>query len=162
MNKLALGNKDLVKFLMFISRIFDRYKIAFLPFFTYITGINKRDRTIILLNYFIFESLVMFIKNKLKTDRPCLGQEGCPMYYDIPSGHSFGGIYFYLLLKNRKYDENDSEFLKISRKIFLPILGLQPIFRYLCNVHSVEAIISGSFIAYMAVKSKYFIDSLIA
>lgn len=161
MNKFALHNKYLVKLLMFISTIFDRYVIIFLPFFTYISGKNNKDRLIILLNYIVFELLVIYIKNLLKTDRPCVAEKGCPPYYDIPSGHSFGGIYFYLLLKNRKYDENDNQFLKISRKIFLPILGLQPIFRYVSNVHSLEAIVSGAFIGYIAVKSKYYFDRFI-
>ena len=71
MNKFALHNKYLVKLLMFISTIFDRYVIIFLPFFTYISGKNNKDRLIILLNYIVFELLVIYIKNLLKTDRPC-------------------------------------------------------------------------------------------
>ena len=128
MNKFALHNKDLVKILMFISKIFNtKYKVVFLPIFSYISGNNNKERLVILVNYIVFELLVIFIKDLLKTDRPCLGQSGCPNYYDIPSGHSFGGIYFYLLLKNREYDENDNEFLKLSRKILLPILILRSI-----------------------------------
>jgi hypothetical protein len=162
MNKFALHNKDLVKMLMFISKIFNtKYKVVFLPIFSYISGNNNKERLVILVNYIVFELLVIFIKDLLKTDRPCLGQSGCPNYYDIPSGHSFGGIYFYLLLKNREYDENDNEFLKLSRKILLPILGLQPIFRYLSNVHSLEAVVSGAFIGYIAFKSKHYLDRII-
>ena len=61
-----------------------------------ISGKNNKDRLIILLNYIVFELLIIYIKNLLKTDRPCVAEKGCPPYYDIPSGHSFGGIYFYL------------------------------------------------------------------
>ena len=56
---------------------------------------------------------------------------------------------------------DDNEFLKISRKILLPILGLQPIFRYLSNVHSLEAVVSGAFIGYIAFKSKHYLDRII-
>ena len=50
---------------------------------------------------------------------------------------------------------------KISRKILLPILGLQPIFRYLSNVHSLEAVVSGAFVGYIAFKSKHYLDRII-
>ena len=161
MNLLALRNRNAVKVLMFISRIFDSYKLFFLPYLTYITGVNARERLVIFLNYFVFEFFVMTLKNLFKTPRPCFGEDGCPKYYDIPSGHSFGGIYFYLLLLNRNYTEDEikkNPLLPISKQIFLIILGLQPIFRYLCNVHSITAIVTGSMIGYMAFKSKYILE----
>ena len=165
MNLLALQNKSIVALLMFISRIFDSYKLFFLPYFTYITGVNNKDRLIILINYLFFEAIVMILKNVFKTPRPCFGEIGCPKYYDIPSGHSFGGLYFYLLLKNRNYTEeemNENPLLKISQQIFLPILGLQPLFRYLCNVHSVTAVVTGSLIGTVAFKSKDLLSKILS
>ena len=135
-----IQNTYLYKVSLFFSKIFDfYYNIFSVPYLCYLSGDNNENRISIFSNYLFFLILNTILKNIIKSERPCLelGLDYCPKDYDIPSGHSFSGVYFSLLLI---YKNQNNVFNYIS---ILPFI-LQPFFRYYLKVHSMKGVIFGS------------------
>ena len=135
-----IQNTYLYKVSLFFSKIFDfYYNIFSVPCLCYLSGENQEKRISIFLNYIGFLIINTFLKEIIKSERPCskLDLKYCPKDYDIPSGHSFSGIYFSLLLLN-KNGNNIINYISI-----LPLF-LQPFFRYYLKVHSMKGVVFGS------------------
>lgn len=150
MKKLNISKPYYKRISLFFSKIFDLYYILFfLPYLSYLSGDNKKKRFLLFFNYIIFIIINTFFKNIIRSDRPCIKESNCPQSYDIPSGHSLSGIYYFLLLKDKQFS------ILIKYPLLLILLG-QPIFRYLSNVHSSNAILFGSINGYLAYKLNVF------
>ena len=140
------------KISLFFSKIFDLYYVfVTVPYLCYLSENNNNKRILVFLNFIFFNTVNAILKILINRDRPCRDMKEldyCPKDNDIPSGHSLSGIYFSLFLLKNEKKKNIIRY--IIRYICILPLILQPFFRYILKVHSIEGSIFGSLIGILS------------